>query len=132
MSKIRLTKNVETISWSDEPDAKVYRIDFTDGGLQRMYDALKELKESLKTLEDNPENASAAIESFIVCVAGQECYDDALAYVDEAGVGAEESSYAMLSLVTELGRLVGEHAAEAKGHKLDEYLRADDATADLV
>jgi len=123
MAKVNLARNIETISWSDEPGAKEYVIDFSDGGLQRMYEALQELKKHIEVTEHNPENMAEVVKDFIVTTAGQECYDDALAYVDAGGFGATESSVAMMSLVTALADVITENVGKAKSAHVKRYLR---------
>ncbi|MCH4184013.1 MAG: hypothetical protein LKF61_00830 [Eggerthellaceae bacterium] len=127
---ISLAKNVETIRWSDEPGAKEYTIDFTDGGLHKMSDAMEAIQEPLRKMSESPENAAKAIEDFVTIVAGKECYEDALEYVDKSGAGAKDCNTSLVPLVTALADLVTKHLSAYKSEAMQKYLRA--GSNDLV
>lgn len=123
---IDLKRDVETISWSDEPGAKEYTIDFSDGGLERMRKAMEQLKGSLPGMSKESDEAASAIKDFVVSVAGEDCYDDALAYVDATGAGAEGCTIAMLSLVTALADVVCDRLGIEKEKRARYYTGKDD------
>lgn len=129
---VNLQKDVEHISWSDEPGAKTYEIDFTDGGLTCMKEKLETLNDKLSTMTENPENAARAIEEFVCTVAGSECYADACAYVDTKGTGKHEHIMTLLPLVYALAEIVMERLTTAKSAAIGNYLKETHASTDLI
>lgn len=125
MALIELQRTIEEIRWSDEPDSKTYQVDFSDDALARYRDSLDEYKRELESIETDPaktgaedrERLAGIIHGFIATVAGEECYEDALAYVDVRGDGAASCNYMMLGIVGALSDLIVEHLEHAKiGH----------------
>jgi hypothetical protein len=123
MALINLQKTVETVQWSDDPDAKAYEIDFSDPKLEEYKAALESLQQDLKaTGEGDKDKLAAIIHEFVATVAGEECYRDALAYVDVKGVGAENCIHMMLGLCTGLSELIVNHLERAKAKRVEKYL----------
>lgn len=130
MAFIDLQRTVEEIRWSDDPGSKTYRIDFSDDALVRYRDSLDEYRRELESIEDDPaktgaedrERLAGVIHGFIATVAGEECYEDALAYVDVNGSGAASCNYMMLGIVGALSDLIVEHLEHAKVGHVRDYL----------
>lgn len=129
---INLRKDVEHIAWSEEPGAKSYEIDFSDGGLKLMKDKLETLKGELANMAEDPDALALAIEEFVCTVAGRECYIDASAYVDTKGTGASEHTIAMMPLVSSLAEIVVERLTMTKSDAIGKYLKDQHAGADLI
>lgn len=130
MAFIDLQRTVEEIRWSDDPGSKTYRIDFSDDALVRYRDSLDEYRRELESIEGDPaktgaedrERLAGVIHGFIATVAGEECYEDALAYVDVDGGGAASCNYMMLGIVGALSDLIVEHLERAKVGHVRNYL----------
>lgn len=125
--KIDLFKTTETVSWSDEPGAKEYTLDFSDKEVERMQKAVLGMREKAKKLDDTDfKGAAELLEELIVAIGGQELYDDALAYVDSKGEGAAACNIAMQKLADYLVERLGEHLDFDRKKRLAGYL--DDTT----
>ncbi|ANE22413.1 hypothetical protein AAY81_03935 [Denitrobacterium detoxificans] len=118
---INLRKSVETIRLSDDPDAKEYRIVFTDASLRKMGKAFEELKEAIDGYEDDKEKALEAARGFVIATAGQECWDDAVAYVDVNGDGEQACFLQLVPLMLSIGELVMERIGIESAERIRRY-----------
>ena len=127
MAVIDLKRTVETVRWSDEPGSKEYEIDFSDEGMARLREKVGVIGELFGELDDSDEEGKAQlIEEFVVSVAGRECYEDALAYVDVRHEGAAKCNGMMLSLVVALADLVARHLDAGRAERLRRYIGGQD------
>lgn len=135
MAKIALGKTIETISWSDEPGAKEYVIDFTDESLKETWKSLKNLADEIDSYmgsdREDPTKIADAIKRFIVTLLGEDAYADALAYVDVRGQGAEHCNMMMVGLVRGLADIVTHHIGAKRDSALKKYV-SQDANLELV
>lgn len=135
MAKIALGKTIETISWSDEPEAKEYVIDFTDESLKETWKSLKNLADEIDSYmgsdREDPTKIADAIKRFIVTLLGEDAYADALAYVDVRGQGAEHCNMMMVGLVRGLADIVTQHIGAKRDDALKKYV-SQNANLELV
>lgn len=135
MAKINLGKTIETISWSDEPGAKEYIIDFSDESLKETWASLKKMADEIdgymKSEREDPQTVAEAIKRFVVTLLGEEAYEDALAYVDVRGQGAEHCNMMMTGLVQGLADILAKHMGVKRDQALKKYL-SKDADLELV
>lgn len=128
MARVNLVRTVEHISWDDGPDAKRYPISFDDRGVERMLAECELLQRDLEGLGDDadPAHRAEAIRRFVVATVGQECYEDALAYADVEGVGAEGCVGVMGVFAQGIAQVILDHVGAAKAERVSRYLGGAD------
>lgn len=135
MAKINLGKTIETISWSDEPGAKEYTINFSDESLKETWASLKKMADEIdgymKSEREDPSKIAQAIKKFVITLLGEGAYEDALAYVDVQGLGAEHCNMMMTGLVQGLADVLAQHMGVNRDQALKKYLN-DNADFELV
>lgn len=128
MARVNLVRTVEHISWDDGPDAKRYPIHFDDRGVEGMLAECERLQADLEGLGDSadPHDKAEAIRRFVVAVVGQECYDDALAYADVEGVGADGCVGVMGVFAEGIAQVILDHVGAEKAGRVSRYLGRGD------
>lgn len=133
METIRLRKTVERVRFDDEPGSKEYAIALDDVSLARMRDELADLEERLPKgsadLKADPAATADAMREAITVIAGAECYEDALAYVDPDGLGAARCNAAIFPLFAALYGVVERNLRVAVEARVDAYASADGTDA---
>ena len=133
-SVIELRPAVETIAFSDDPDAKTYTVDITDQGVLALRGRVEEVRAALDAAgDDDREAAAEAVHEFIAAVAGEQCYRDALAYV-AGGKPKKGTTYviALMPLVEALGAMVMGRVAAVKRTHMEDHLGRVEATGDAI
>lgn len=127
MARIDLHKTVETVCFSDEPEARSFEVRFDDESMKGMRSAVEGMRDALEELQklgdaQDPEKTAEVYRTFIVAVAGQECYEEALSLIDMKGEGAAKCNYMMVTVVNALADMVLSHLDFARSRRLAHYL----------
>lgn len=128
MDLVKLDRSVREIAFSDEPGANVYSLDLTASSMRRVADVLKEQKEALEG-GSGDEAVAEAIKSVIVAALGEECYEEALAYVDNGGKGASEVNAQMLPVVGAIAGIITEEFGRMAPARIAKYIPPEDDEA---
>ena len=74
----------------------------------------------------DPAHKAEAIRRFVVATVGQECYDDALAYVDVDGIGADGCVGVMGVFAEGIAQVILDHVGAEKAGRVSRYLGRGD------
>jgi hypothetical protein len=127
MAIVKLGRSVRDIAFSDEPGAKVYHLDLTASSLRHLSDVLKEQSKAIGE-DKGDESVADAIKAVITEALGEECYEDAIAYVDNGSKGASEVNAQMLPVVGAIAGIITEEFGRIAPKRISEYI-PDDAEA---
>lgn len=119
---INLRRDYEDVAFSDEPGAKTYRLRFDDASLKRQREAIEEYREKAEKLDESDlDGIVDAMRELVTIIAGEECWDDAVAYCDSTGAGAQGCTVMLSGLVTGLADIVVRHLEPVVSDRLRHY-----------